>query len=222
MLDLASLTDDLIRTEFIKFVSEDNGQDKATVCAVGAADRERAEREQQLLKWLNWMKVIRFFPKSTREKIAGRILAYADERRPSGPLGSASAILSEYENLSGRIQEVIGPGQKSGKPRGVTSLTSKALWCCYPNDVPIFDANAERALQVISRLCRITPNQSGTPYALFVEVWLQLYAKLKPVIEQADLKGYPYRIRVLDILLWRLGSPGFEKSAVNVPRTVPE
>jgi hypothetical protein len=221
MLDLASLTEDFIRNDFQK-LDWDNGQDEPTVRAVGASDMEPAARKGQLRKWLDLYKVIRFFPQETRGKIVRQILKYADDgSRPRGPLGSKAAVLSEYEKLRQRIQAVIAPGRKSGKPPEVTSLTSKALWCCYPNDVPIFDANAEKALQVASRLCRIAPEPAQTPYALFVDVWLQLYEKLKPVIEQADLKGYPYRVRVLDILLWHVGSPGFESPATDVAQTRP-
>lgn len=218
MLELVSLTDDFIRNEFKKFDLV-NGQDEATVRAIGAPDMDRAAREAQLRKWLHRMRVIRFPLEKTR-RIVAQILVYADGPRPGGPLRSKAAIVSEYERLRDRIQEVMGPGQKSGKPREVISLTSKALWCCYPNDVPIFDANVERALEVISRLYRMLPEPDQTRYGLFVDVWLQLYEKLKPVIEQADLKGYPYRIRVLDKLLWHLGS-GLEKSAVDVPQTRP-
>ena len=51
---------------------------------------------------------------------------------------------------------MIPPSRKTGRLRDVTSLTSKALWCCYPQDVPMFDDYAVRALQVISRLFRIS------------------------------------------------------------------
>ena len=41
---------------------------------------------------------------------------------------------------------------KNQTPRSLTSLTSKALWCCYPDAIPIFDSYARRALWVLSRL----------------------------------------------------------------------
>lgn len=221
MLDLASLTDNFIRNELEKF-DRDNRQDVEIVHAIGDGKMEWADREAQLRNWLAIMGVIRFFPAKTREKIVTQILEYADGSRPSGPLGSKAAILSEYEKLRQRIQSAVGLGQGASKPRGVTSLSSKALWCCYPHDVPMFDAHANKALQVISRLCWLAPAPSQIPYARYVDVWLQLYDKLKPFIDQADLKGYPYRIRVLDKLLWHLGSPGFGEPAVDAPRTLLE
>jgi len=220
MLDLVSLTGDFIQNEFQKF-NRDNSQDEATLRAVGTANMERADREQQVRKWLNGMRVIRFFPSETDGKIVRQILKYANGPPPSGPLRSKAAIVSEYERLKQRIQAIVGHSQKSGKPRDVTSVTSKALWCCYPDDVPIFDADAHGALRVIARLCQIVLEPNLSPYGLFVDVWLQLYEKVKPVIDQADLKGYPYKIRVLDKLLWHLRSPGFEKSGVDVPQSRP-
>ena len=160
---------------------------------------KHTDREAQLRKWLDFMKVIWFYSDEIRGKIVGQILAYADGPRPGEPLEGKAAIVSEYERLTKCIEAAFD------RPKGVTSLASKALWCCYPNDVPIFDANACKALAVMSRLCRMVPEPNGKAYTLFVDLSLQLYEKLKPVIQQADLEGYPYRIRVLDHLLWYLG-----------------
>jgi hypothetical protein len=162
MLDLASLTEDFIRNGFQKF-DRDYGQDEATVGAVGAADVKRADHEKQLRKWLTLMRVFRFLPEQTRRDIVKQILKYADGSRASGPLHGKAAILSEYEKLRQRIQDMIGSSQKSSKPMNVISLTSKALWCCYPRDVPIFDANAYGALRVISRPWGILPEPGQDP-----------------------------------------------------------
>jgi len=51
-------------------------------------------------------------------------------------------------------------------------------------------------------------------YVLIGDVWLQVYDKVKQVIDQADLKGYPYKIRVLDGILWYLGKPTFDPPSV--------
>jgi len=194
---LESVTRDFIKSEFRNGV--DKKLDEETVHAVRTQDMERRDREAQLRKWLNFMKVIRFYPKEIHAKIVGQILAYADGPRPGEPLGGKAAIVSEYERLRECIEKAFD------RPRGVTSLASKALWCCYPNDVPIFDGNACKALAVMSRLWRMVPEPDETAYTLFVDLWLQLYEKLKTVIQQADIEGYPYRIRVLDQLLWYLG-----------------
>jgi hypothetical protein len=64
---------------------------------------------------------------------------------------------------------------------------------------------------VIGKCARIIPDQGQTEYGCFVDVWLQLYQVIKPVIaeHEADLKGFPYKIRVLDGLLWYLGKDDF-------------
>ncbi len=82
----------------------------------------------------------------------------------------------------------------------------------------MFDYYAERALQVISRLFGILPEATQTGYGCYVEVWLQLYQRVEPVIDQFDLKGYPYKIRVLDALLWYLGQPTFDRRKMMILR----
>ena len=99
------------------------------------------------------------------------------------------------------------PPLRNGRRRAVTVLTSKALWCCYPNDVPILDSYAEQALWVICRLSGKEPARNQSRRARFVDGWFQVYGDVRLAIEQADLNGYPYRVRVLDKLLWYLGQP---------------
>ena len=84
----------------------------------------------------------------------------------------------------------------------------------------MFDYYAERALQVISRLFGILPEATQTGYGCYVEVWLQLYQRVEPVINQFDyLKGYyPYKIRALDALLWYLGQPTFDRRKMMILR----
>jgi len=123
--------------------------------------------------------------------------------------------LTSSKKLEERIQP-FAPLTKAGEHRKVTSLASKALWCCYPNDVPMFDNNAQRALQIFSRLCRIFPEPGQEEYGCFVDAWLQLYHKIEPVIDQADIKGFPYKIRVLDGILWYMGKPTFDLQSNNM------
>jgi len=190
--------------------------DVATVRAIAEKGMERREREKQVLTFLRYYKVVRFFPPENSWEIARRIVEFADAPRPDGLSRNKSQILSEYERLRERLQPAA-PVSKSGKLRKITSLTSKALWCCYPEDVPIFDDYAQRALQIIGRLCRIAPEAKQSEFGSFVDVWLQLYELIEPVIDQADLKGFPYKIRVLDGLLWYLGKPSFDSPNIVLP-----
>ena len=96
---------------------------------------------------------------------------------------------------------------KDQTPRSLTSLTSKALWCCYPDAIPIFDSYAQRALWVMSRLMGFDPPEDDEPYARFLSTWLKLYRGL--VINDDRLGGYPYKVRVFDRILWIIGQPDY-------------
>ena len=124
-------------------------------------------------------------------------------------------IVQEYNKLEGLILQVVPLTPKSGKLREITSLTSKALWCCYPHDIPILDDYAERALQVISRICKLAPAPGQPRFTAFIDVWFQVYHEIEPVIDQACLSGFTYKIRVLDWLLWYLGKPSFGSPQVG-------
>jgi len=214
MLDLQGITEDFIRTRLRKFATETD-PDVATVQAISDRDANHEEREKQVLIFLRYYKVIRYFQPANSREIASRILEFADEPRPNALDQNKAAIISEHKKLEERIQP-FAPLTKAGEHRKVTSLASKALWCCYPNDVPMFDNNAQRALQIFSRLCRIFPEPGQEEYGCFVDAWLQLYHKIEPVIDQADIKGFPYKIRVLDGILWYMGKPTFDLQSNNM------
>jgi hypothetical protein len=214
MLDLKEITEDFIRTRLSDFAIETD-PDVATVRAIADKDMKHEKREEQVLVFLRYYKVIWFFPPENSRTIARRIVEFADEPRPKALDQSKASIISEYKKLEERIQP-FAPLTKAREQRKVTSLTSKALWCCYPQDIPIFDNNAQRALQMVSRICHIFPEPGQDNYSRFIDVWLQLYRKIEPVIDQADLKGFPYKIRVLDGLLWYLGKPEFDLQSVDI------
>ncbi len=214
MLDLRRLTEEFIENR-LELFKKDTAPDEATVKAVAAGEMEPIEREEQVRKWLAYYKVIRFFPLEKSREIAKRIIEFADEPRPNSLEMNRALIVSEFHRLTSCIQPVIPISLRSGKPPVITSLASKALWCCYPQDIPIYDGNALRALQVIGRLCRIGPETREENYDSYAYVWLQVYEKVRPVIDAADLRGYPYKVRVLDGVLWYLGEPHFE----TVPRS---
>ena len=209
MLDLETLIEEFIQRRLRSF-KEDTAPDGKTVTAVASKDMGRAVRENQVRAWLGYYKVILFFPPDRSQAIAHEIIQFADEPRPASLDQCHAQIVSEYNRLRDRIQPVAPLAPRSNRQREVTSLTSKALWLCYPHDVPIFDDYALRALQVISRICRICPTPGQSLYGSFVDVWLQFYDRIKPVIEESDLQGYPYNMRVLDGFLWYLGKPEFD------------
>jgi len=75
---------------------------------------------------------------------------------------------------------------------------------------PIFDGNAASALRVISRIYHLRPRQRNSPYAYFVDLWLQVYEAVEPVIAGSDLSDRPYKVRALDRLLWYLGMGSYD------------
>lgn len=191
VLDLEALIEEFIQTRLRSFEA-DTAPDRKTVDAVADKGLERTAREDQVRAWLGYYKVILFFPPDRSRAIAREIVEFADESHPASIGQSHAEIIRECSRLRDRIQPLAPLAPKSKRQREVMSLTSKALWLCYPNDVPIFDDYALRAIQVISKICRI---------------WIL------PVIEKSDLHGYQYKMRVLDGFLWRLGKPDFEAVA---------
>jgi hypothetical protein len=69
------------------------------------------------------------------------------------------------------------------------------------------------ALSVISCLLDLTPSprNSKLRYEPFLSVWLELYARVKPMIDKNSHRfaGIYYKVRVLDIILWTIGEPNF-------------
>lgn len=211
ILDLKQLIERFIETGLESFQKE-TIKDLPTVRAVAAKGTLLGERAAQVQEWLNYYRVVRYFPTETTRELAGKVIEFAGDLPPGRTLTGEAEILSEYNKLRAYLQPLAPPAPKTGLPRKVTSLTSKALWLCYPDCVPIFDGNAVRALQMICRIGDIRPEPAQTDYELFVDAWLQVYATVKPAIDQANLNGYPYKVRVLDGLLWYLGRPTFDLS----------
>jgi hypothetical protein len=141
--------------------------DDAVIKAIDQRDGDLADRKKSLVDWLNRYKVLMGVATDTRASIAGQVIAFADEREEKSLHRDKNRIVSEFDKLKDRIDKAA-PRNKTGKGRAVTSLTSKALWCCYPNDVPIFDRNAVSALGVISRVCHLAPGRDQSEYASVV------------------------------------------------------
>jgi len=214
MLDVETLIEEFIQTRLRSF-EKDTAPDGRTVSVVANKDLESRTREDQVRAWLGYYKVILFFPPDRSRAIAHEILQFADEPRPATLDQCHAQIVREYDRLRSRIQPLAPPAPRSNRRREVTSLTSKALWLCYPHDVPIFDDYALRALQVVSRICRIYPRPDQEAYGSFVDVWLQFYNRIRPIIDKSDLQGYQYKMRVLDGFLWYLGKPEFDVAAAQ-------
>ena len=207
MLNLRQLTKELVENGWHRGGPETRADD-AVIKAIDQRDGDLTHRKKSLVDWLNRYKVLMGVATDTRASIAGQIIAFADEREDKSLHRDKNRIVSEFDKLKDRIDKAA-PRNKTGKGRAVTSLTSKALWCCYPNDVPIFDRNAVSALGVISRVCHLAPGRNQSEYASFVDVWFRVYNEVESVIGPEDMSDCPYKVRALDRLLWYLGQDGF-------------
>jgi hypothetical protein len=191
----------------------ENLWDQKTIEAVKSIHEPQSARVEQVHRWLQSYHVLQSFTAETERMIAGQVIVYADSRQRRVLDMKQELILAEFKELESQIQKVVTKN-KSGKPRKVTSLVSKAIWCCYPSDIPIYDNYAEHALQVICRLSNIKvtgkSNDTDGKYAHFLEAWFRVYREIEPVIDPEILEGYPYKIRVLDSLLWYIGQPKFD------------
>ncbi len=214
MLDLKSFAERYIPESidwFQKYGEIQN--DEQVSLAVRSPGMYRSDRSKHLLKWLHDYHVLQSFTSETENRITEQVIAFADSRTRINLNQNKELIFEEFKSLELLIQSVV-PANKSGKLRNVTSLASKSLWCCYPQDIPIYDNYAEYALQVICRICSIKiiseANGANSKYSRFLEAWFHIYKEIEPIILGSDMKGYPYKIRVLDSLLWYTGQPKFD------------
>lgn len=207
MFDLRRIVEEFIDENLDSF-KKDELYDVPTLAAIQNKLLAISERQSQVVKWLNAYKVVRYFPRDTTASIAREILEFADEHSEWQITSSATEIISKFRTLGGRVQNVL-PKNKSGQPRDVTSLTSKALWCCFPEIVPIFDDYAFRALQMLSRLCKAAATQGESDYERFISVWFMLYKQVDDLFDRVDTSIFPYKVRGFDRFLWYLGQKNF-------------
>jgi hypothetical protein len=206
MVDLKPKLEDFIKNILPRHQAEIEKDEKA-IHAINSSEMEKVERVEIIREWLIFYKVVMFFEPSKSTGVAEKILEFADSGRSMGQALDRDAMIVEYSRLEGRIREV-SLLTRSGKPRGIQSLTSKALWCCYPHDVRIFDSYAQRALYVISKLNGYKCEDDSS-YKDFIEVWDQAYAQVQSIVESPELGQYLYKVRIFDRFLWHLGQRKF-------------
>jgi len=177
-------------------------EDEAVIGALNNRNQSAAVRHNEVLKWLRYYGVLQGLNTANRDAVANIIVEFADTRGATEDPLSEVEIIGEFDNLHNRCKSIVA--------RRLTSLTSKALWCCYPHSIPLFDSYARRSLWVISRLMgldRPAGNDDDIPYTRFVSVWLNLYRGVS--IDDDRLGGYPYKVRVFDRILWIIGQPDY-------------
>jgi hypothetical protein len=164
------------------------------------------DRIEVMRGWLQSYGVFRGITHLQQLPIASAVLQWADSREERGKLTTADDICQAHESL---MEFCIAA---YGKNRDFKSLASKALWLCYPDDVPLFDSRTQCALCVFSKLeDGIAPRaDDASEYRQFVHVWKAFYEKYKDTITSLEMHNYPYPVRVFDVILWIIGSPGYK------------
>jgi hypothetical protein len=174
--------------------------------ALEAVRNSRApNRSATLVEWLRSYSVFRGIDKVRRTPIAEAVLTWADSLDGREELVSADAICHAHTSLMAACDNADRKGRR------FPSLASKALWLCYPDSVPIFDSYAQRALHVLSKLDSRVPliGYGTSEYEQFVRVWTGLYCRYQEAIAAVDMRGYPFRSRVFDGVLWIIGRPSY-------------
>jgi len=177
------------------------------VKALDALSREDdPNRRDTIRDWLQSYRVFRVPGIATqRDKIADAVLRWADSRDRERDLGGPDALYAAHKELMKSVCDAYVHDSQN-KRREFTSLTSKALWLCYPGQVPMFDSYAQRALWVLAKLeIGIAAPPSGADYYQFVSVWTEFYERYLDTISGLDTNGYPYRVRVFDRILCMIG-----------------
>lgn len=169
-------------------------------------DQNAVDRLQVLVRWFNNYQVFQGFLAHQRLAVAAAVLQWADARDLQMNSMPADALIEAHAELVATCCNAYG------QQRDIKSLASKALWLCYPHDVPMFDSFVQRALWAIAKfedgVIQGVPNQSE--FGGFVHIWKILYDRYSAALDDIDMSGYPYRVRIFDKILWIIGYPDYE------------
>ena len=193
-------------------VTQANVRRNVDAPAVGAAHNTgQPNREDALRTWLGSYAAFQGFAEADRRKVVDGMLNFADAEGCHFDALSYDALIEKFHRLHGICGKAV-PLTKASKERSLISLTSKGLWCCYPNSVPIYDRYVQNALWIICKVVKLRPGNSviNDRYAAFADVWLKIYEEVEPIVtEHADKIGYPYKVRIFDRILWLIGQPNY-------------
>jgi hypothetical protein len=202
----------------LRQINECQEQDDIVIRALNNSNDRVEDRAKSLYNWLKAYGVFQGLTQADRLGLVRAIIEYADSRPDADCILSEAEIIKRFAKLYQRCGPRVRP-KMDGTPRDLTSLTSKALWCCYPHSIPIFDAYALRGLWAISRLDNLDRpplEMQYSPYSRFVAVWLSIYKRVESLIAEDHLQSYPYKVRVFDKILWIVGQPDFGATPYDV------
>lgn len=217
MIDLNAITRTLLHPA-ICLSKREHKVDAPTIQAVH--DKTTTMRQDVLKRWLQSYGVFQGLEGSERLSVVTKVLEIADENGCNADLRlSHDELFTKFDALHKECCKLVRPN-KDGSQRDLTSLTSKALWCCYPNAVPLYDRFTQHSVWLISRLAKIEPpsppRDPRDRYHPFAAMWFKMYDEVLPIIEEADLQGYPYKVRIFDKILWIAGEPNYNRDSYNI------
>jgi hypothetical protein len=213
MIDLNLIVERFL-DDAVEFYGANQKADKSAIDAIARKDPNQSPeaRQSKILEWLRSYGVFRGLEGAEASTVVSEILKFADDSNLGLIPTSEEGILRLFDNLHDRCRSKVHRN-KDGSIRDLTSLTSKALWCCYPEAIPLFDSRAGRGLCVLGHLMGSNrpPRKKDSRYEPFLTVWLELYRRVEPAIDEnrERLCGIRHKVRVFDAILWIIGGPDF-------------
>lgn len=169
-------------------------------------DKDLPHRAQVLRAWLEQYSVLVGFGETVRNEICRTALAFADLEDRSAGFRDRQHLLQVFHALEDQLNRVLC--RQGRKQRDLTPLCSKLLWCMYPEQMPIYNANVRAALATLSRLMDLPDMHETTEFTCFLETWYRVFQRVAPLLRGGDeaLRSVS-RARYFDRLLWFLGNP---------------
>lgn len=190
----------------------------------------------QVVKWMEHYGVVQGFTRETRLKLAEALIQQSSELTHN----LTPTIRDRHVALSTICNSVEGVRNKDKETgdetdRDCTSLSSKLLWLTHPSEIPIFDARAWDAINVIARILevaatpdpadrsRVTLDQYCVLLKLHETCFSHLYSKIDEIVTrefeaifnstrqtevgsmQFAREQYSHHMTVIDQILWHLG-----------------
>ncbi len=207
MIDIEKIVRQYASEAICKQIEEHEKLDQFAVAAV--QNKESNNRQEKLRKWLNSYNVFQYFGKEDRIHVVNVVLEFVDALHRNTACQNSDSIITTCDRLN-EACGMVAKKRKNGRSRDMTSLASKALWCRFPCDVPLYDSFSQRTLWQFSRLRELQPPAvTGSEYERFARIWFELYRIAKPVISSSDLRDYPYKVQIFDKILWIIGKPDY-------------
>lgn len=169
-------------------------------------------------KWMQSYGLFQGINNEIRIKIANEFIKFAQNNYKQDEID----IKNEFQKLLSNLYNV--------HPRKWLSATSKLLWCMHPNQIVIYDAFVERVITVYQCLDKKLAKQhriNNCPtiktendiklvtdfymnYQNLVKILLDEHQNTFNNLKKKYKSSYDYDIRILDKLLWIMGSMNSE------------